>query len=184
MPVVASSTAVLRRGPFPFAHDREARAIGDEVDRPPGRDAVQRDVEVPTAARQSRVVRRCKIDVHQGEDRPQEALRLAQRQPEDKPERQRGRDREIGEPFLPTGLPRRRRSPRVSRVGREPQRHIAALHERSLVRPPIPHAISGLVLRMHPRLHGEIVHRRPSTRPADRRSPTSAWLRSRAPTPF
>ena len=39
---------------------------------------VQLDVKVPTAARQCGVVGRCEIDVHQREDRPQEALRLEQ----------------------------------------------------------------------------------------------------------
>ncbi len=67
-------------------------------------------------------------------------------------------DREIGEPFLTLGVTRRRRSARVLRIARVPQRYIAALHERSLLRPPIPNAISGLVLRMNPRLHGEIAH--------------------------
>ena len=82
-----------------------------------GRDrAVQRDVEVPTPARQRGVVGRFEIDVHQAEDRPQETLRLAQGQPEDEPERQRGLDREIREPLLPTGLTGRRRSPRVPRA--------------------------------------------------------------------
>ena len=100
---------------------RVGRAIDDEVERPFGRDAVQRDVEVPTSARQRGVVGRCEIDIHQGEDRPQEALCLAQGQPEDEPKRQCGRDREIGKPFLPTGLTGRRRAPRVPGVGREPQ---------------------------------------------------------------
>ncbi len=104
LPASLATTAVLRRGPFPFAHDREARAIDDEVDRPLGRDAVQGDVEVPTPARQRGVVGRFEIDVHEGEDRPQETLCLAQGQPEDEPERQRGRNRKIREPPLPPGL--------------------------------------------------------------------------------
>ena len=133
-------------------------------------------------ARKRGVVGRCETDVHQEEDRLQEVLRLAQRQPEDEPECQRRRDREIREPLLPIGLTGWRRSPRVPRVGRESQRHVASLYERSLIRPPIPDAIFRLALRMHSRLHGEIVRRGPSTRPADRRSPTGARLRSRAPT--
>ena len=178
LPAPLAPTAVLRRGPFTFAHNRNARAIDDEMDRSLDRDAVQLDVEGLTPARKRGVVGRFEIDVHQGENRPQEALRLAQGQPEDEPERQRGRDREIREPPLPTGLTGRRRSPRVPRVGREPERHVASLHERSLVRPPIPNAIFCLVLRMNPRLHGKIVRRGPATRPADRRSPTGARLRS------
>ncbi len=76
-----------------------------------------------------------------------------------------------------------RRPPSGLRLGGDPQRHVASLHQRSLVRRPIPNPISRLVLRMNPRLHGEIVRRGPSTRPADRRLPTGARLRSRAPTP-
>ena len=57
-------------------------------------------VEMPAPARQRGVVGRFEIDVHYKEDRPQEALRLVQGQPEDEPERQRGRDREIREPLL------------------------------------------------------------------------------------
>ena len=63
-------------------------------------------------------------------------------------------NREIREPLLPTRLTGRHRSPRVPGVGREPQRHVASPHERPFVRPPIPDAICGLVLRVHPRLHG------------------------------
>ena len=48
------------------------------------------------------------IDVHQGEDRPYEPLRLVHGQPEDESERQRGRDREIRAPLLPPGVTGRR----------------------------------------------------------------------------
>ena len=183
LPPALAATAVLRRDPFTFAHNREARAIDDEMERPLSRDAVQLDVEVPTPARQRGVVGRFEVDVHQGEDRPQETLRLAQGQTEDQPERQRGGDREIREPLLPTRLTGRHRSPRVPGVGREPQRHVASPHERPFVRPPIPDAICGLVLRVHPRLHGTIVCRGRSIRPADPRSSIGMRLRSRAPTP-
>ncbi len=183
LPASRAATAVLGRSPFPFAHNREARAIDDEMDRPLGRDAVQLDVQVPTPARQRGVVGRVEVGVHRGEDRPHKALRLAQGQTEDKSKRQRGLDREIRESLLPAGLTGRRRSPRGPRVGRKPQRHVASLHERALVRRPIPDAVFRLVLRMNPRLHGEIVRHEPSTRPGHRRSPTGARLRSRAPTP-
>ncbi len=50
------------------------------------------------------------------QDRPHKALRLAQGQTEDEPERQGGLDREIREPLLPTGLTGWRRS--LPRQGR------------------------------------------------------------------
>ena len=74
----------------------------------------------------------------------------------------------------------RRGSPSVRGVGEEPQRHLAPLDERSLVRTPaISDAVFGLVFGMHPRFHDEIVHRRPSTKPADDgRLPQPATRRS------
>ena len=39
LPASLAATAVLRRGPFTFAPNREARAIDDEMNRPLGRDA-------------------------------------------------------------------------------------------------------------------------------------------------
>ena len=94
LPAALAATAVLGRSSFTFAHDREARAIDDEMDRPLGRDAVQPDVQVPTPARQRGMVGRLEGGVHRGEDRPHKALRLAQGQTEDEPECQRGLDRE------------------------------------------------------------------------------------------
>ena len=151
--------------------------------RPLDRDAVQPDGQVPTPARKRGVVGRLEIDVHRGEDRPHKALRLAQGQTEDKSECHRGADREIREPLLPARLTRRRRSPRVPRIGRQPQRHVASLDQRSVVCRPIPDVVFRLVLRLNPRLHSEIVRHGPSIRPGPRRSPTGAKLRSRAPTP-
>ena len=66
LPAPLAPTAVLRRGPFTFAHNRKARAIDDEMDRPLDRDAVQLDVEGPTPARKRGMVGRFEIDVHQG----------------------------------------------------------------------------------------------------------------------
>ena len=93
------------------------------------------------------------IDTHQEQQRPQEALRLAQRQPEDKPERQRRLDRLIRELPLPARLTARRRSPHVGGVGGEPQRHVASLDECSLVLRPISDALFRFVRGINPRLH-------------------------------
>ena len=62
------------------------------VDRNP----VEFDIEVLTTPRDGRVVGSVEIDIHQGQRRPQEALRLAKRQPEDDPQCQRGLDRSSG----------------------------------------------------------------------------------------
>ena len=58
---------------------------------------VERDAEVLTTPRECGVIGSLEIDTHQGQDRPQEAFRLAKRQPEDEPQRQRCLDREIQE---------------------------------------------------------------------------------------
>ena len=70
LPASPAFASVFRGGPFTRAHNREARAIDDEMDRPLERDAVQLDVEVPASARKCGVVGRFEIDGHQGEDRP------------------------------------------------------------------------------------------------------------------
>ena len=103
---------------------------------------------------------------HRGAPRqhgPQEALGLAQRQPEDQPQHQRGHDGHVRELPRSTRSTRRRRSPRIHRLGGEPQGHVAPPDERLLIFRPIPTVIFGLVLRMNLRLHPEIVgqERRP-----------------------
>ena len=57
----------------------------------------------------------CEIDTHQRQDRPQEAFRLAQGQPEDKAERQRRLDRTVRERLRRAWSTGRRRAPRVRR---------------------------------------------------------------------
>ena len=54
------------------------------------------------------------------------------------------------------------RCPRGDRVGREPEGDVASPHEGSVVLGPVPDAIRCLVLRMHSRLHIEIMTRRRS----------------------
>ena len=87
-----------------------------------------------TSSGERGVVGGCEIDTHQRQDRPQEAFRLAQGQPEDKAERQRRLDRTVRE-RLRTG---RRRAPRVRGVGREPQRHVPSLDQGLLDADPFP----------------------------------------------
>ena len=54
------------------------------------------------------------------------------------------------------------RCPRGDRVGREPEGDVASPHEGSVVLGPVPDAIRCRVLRMHSRLHIEIMTRRRS----------------------
>ena len=110
-------------------------------------------IEPLTPPRERGVIRRVEVAAQEGQNRPEEPLRLAQRQSEDEPERQRGLDRQIGEPPLPARPTGRRRFPRIRGVGREPHGHVAALDERTLILRPIPDVILGLVLRMDPRRH-------------------------------
>ena len=73
-----------------------------------------------TSSGERGVVGGCEIDTHQRQDRPQEAFRLAQGQPEDKAERQRRLDRTVRERLRRAWSTGRRRAPRVRGVGREP----------------------------------------------------------------
>ena len=155
--------------PFALADDRQARAVDDEMKRPPGRNAIENEIETLTPPRERGVIWRFEVGAHQDQDRPQEALGLAQGQPEDEPERQCGLDREVREFPRPARPTRRRRSPRVHRVVGEPECHVASPHEGSFVLRPVSDVIFRLVLRVHPRIHEEIVRQLPSATPVDPR---------------
>ena len=71
------------------------------MQRSRGWNVAQRDVKHLTPSRQCRVVRGVEISTHHGQDRPDEALRLAQEQAKDQSERQGGLDRQIRKPLLP-----------------------------------------------------------------------------------
>ena len=105
---------------------------------------------------------RREIDAQHPEDRGQEALGLTQRSVEDETERQGGFDGEIGILELPAPPADASRCPRGDRVRREPEGDVASPHEGSVVLGPVPDAIRCLVLRMHSRLHIEIMTRRRS----------------------
>ena len=128
-----------------------------------GRNAIECQIEMLTPTRERRVIRCLEVGAHQGQYGPQEALGLAQRQPEDQPQHQRGHDGHVRELPRSTRSTRRCRSPRIHRLGGEPQGHVAPPDERLLIFRPIPNVIFGLVLRMNLRLHPEIVgqERRP-----------------------
>ena len=169
LPASLAASPVFRRGPFALADDRQARAVDDEMKRPPGRNAIENEIEALTPPRERGVIWRFEVGAHQDQDRPQEALGLAQGQPEDEPERQCGLDREVREFPRPARPTRRRRSPRVHRVVGEPECHVASPHEGSFVLRPVSDVIFRLVLRVHPRIHEEIVRQLPSATPVDPR---------------
>ena len=90
---------------------------------------------------------------------------MAKRQPEDEPKRQRGLDRAVRELPLRASSPGRRRFPCGNRLRGEPERHVASPDEGALLLSPIPDAVFRFVLRVHSRVHAEIVLVRPSHRP-------------------
>jgi hypothetical protein len=96
-------------------------------------------------------------DVHQGQDRSQEALCLAVRQLEDEPEHQSGLDRVIGELPLPAATAGSGRLPVLNRVVGDPQGDLASLHERPVVFEPIVDSIFRLVLGMDSGVHADKV---------------------------
>ena len=124
--------------------------------------APKREGEMLTASRERGVIGCREIDAQHPEDRGQEALGLTQRSVEDETERQGGFDGEIGILELPAPPADASRCPRGDRVRREPEGDVALPHEGSVVLGPVPDAIRCLVLRMHSRLHIEIMTRRRS----------------------
>ena len=153
---------MFRRGPLTFADDGQSGAVNDEVQAGARAGAPKREGEMLTASRERGVIGCREIDAQPPEDRCQEALGLTQRYVEDETERQGGFDGEIGILELPAPPADASRCPRGDRVGREPEGDVASSHEGSVVLGPVPDAILCLVLRMHSRLHIEIMTRRRS----------------------
>ena len=90
----------------------------------------------------------------------------------EKPERQRGFDRHIGVLQLSGTLADARGLPVGDRVRRQPEGHVASPNQRSIVVWPVSDTVLLLVLRMHSRLHIEIMRRRPLRWPGrDERAP-------------
>ena len=153
---------MFRRGPRTFADDGQSGAVNDEVQAGARAGAPKREGEMLTASRERGVIGCREINAQHPEDRCQEALGLTQRSVEDETERQGGFDGEIGILELPAPPADASRGPRGDRVGREPEGDVASPHEGSVVLGPVPDAILCLVLRMHSRLHSEIMPRRRS----------------------
>ena len=150
---------MFRRGPLTFADDGQSGAVNDEVQAGARAGAPKREGEMLTASRERGVIGGREIDAQHPEDRGQEALGLTQRSVEDETERQGGFDGEIGILELPAPPADASRCPRGDRVRREPEGDVASPHEGSVVLGPVPDAIRCRVLRMHSRLHIEIMTR-------------------------
>ena len=161
-PAASPSAPMFRRGPLTFADDGQSGAVNDEVQAGARAGAPTREGEMLTASRERGVIGCREIDAQHPEDRGQEALGLTQRSVEDETERQGGFDGEIGILELPAPPADASRCPRGDRVGREPEGDVASPHEGSVVLGPVPDAIRCRVLRMHSRLHIEIMTRRRS----------------------
>ena len=153
---------MFRRGPLTFADDGQSGAVNDEVQAGARAGAPKREGEMLTASRERGVIGGREIDAQHPEDRCQDALGLTQWSVEDETERQGGFDGEIGILELPAPPADASRCPRGDRVSCEPEGDVASPHEGSVVLGPVPDAIRCLVLRMHARLHIEIMTRRRS----------------------
>ena len=161
-PAASPSAPMFRRGPLTFADDGQSGAVNDEVQAGARAGAPKREGEMLTASRERGVIGCREIDAQPPEDRGQEALGLTQRSVEEETERQGGFDGEIGILELPAPPADASRCPRGDRGRREPEGDVASPHEGSVVLGPVPDAIRCLVLRMHSRLHIEIMTRRRS----------------------
>ena len=161
-PAASPSAPMFRRGPLTFADDGQSGAVNDEVQAGARAAAPKREGEMLTASRERGVIGCREIDAQHPEDRGQDALGLTQRSVEEETERQGGFDGEIGLLELPAPPADASRCPRGDRGRREPEGDVASPHEGSVVLGPVPDAIRCLVLRMHSRLHIEIMTRRRS----------------------
>ena len=161
-PAASPSAPMCRRGPLTFADDGQAGAVNDEGQAGARAGAPKREGEMLTAARARGGIGCRETDAQPPEDRCQEALGLTQRSVEDETERPGGFDGEIGRLEWPAPPADASRCPRGDRVSREPEGDVASPHEGSVVLGPVPDAILCRVLRMHSRLHIEIMTRRRS----------------------
>ena len=158
LPASPPPSSIFRRGPFPLAHDRESRAVDNEMQAGTCGDATQREVEMLATPGERGVIGRGQVETQHPEDRRQEAFSLPQGQVEDEPERQRGFDGEIGILPLPATFADAHGLPSGDRIRGHPHGDITSLDQRSVVCRPIPDVVFCLVLWVHSRLHVEIMH--------------------------
>ncbi len=172
LPASLAASAMVHGGPFPFAHNREARAVDDEMQAFVGRNSTKREVEVLAAPGERRVIGRGAVDTHHSKERVQAALGLAQRQVADETERERGFDREGGVLELPSTRADAARRPGVAGLRCQPQGAVAPADEGAIVGGPVRNAVLRLVRWMDSRLHplSVVVGSIPSSRSSGSRS--------------
>ena len=81
LPASVAASTVFHRSPFAFAHNRQSRAVDDEMDGSSRGAAAECNRERLTSSGERGVVGGCEIDTHQRQDRPPEAFRLAHGHP-------------------------------------------------------------------------------------------------------
>ena len=129
LPAALPATAMFGGSPFTLAKRRHARTVDHKMQRTGPGAVVEGTIELLTAPRECRMVRHLKGGLQYGEDRPQEALRLTQRQAEHEAERQRGFDCRVRELPRSARTTRWRWSPRGQRGIGQPKRDIAPPRE-------------------------------------------------------
>lgn len=173
--------------PFPIPHSPSPSTARPLLSmfRSLGRARCQCHLQARALPRERRVIWDFGIDSHQPQERPEKALGLAQREMEYEAKCQRGLDRQVGELGLRTSTPIRLSCLSVHGLGRQPDGHVPSLDEAQLVRAPVAHEVSRLVLRVDAWLHALRLPDRAlpdspagSGRPLDVVSCSNATLRS------
>ena len=137
------------RAPLTATDNLQAGRVDDQMEGAVSLPGETPYVDGPASPRKSGVVGHAQLEAHQADQGAHEALGLPKSQVEQRPERQRGLNRDIGVLPLPPGSPGRRGVPGADGVGVEPDRDVPPSAQRLLVRRPIPHPVLRLVLRSH-----------------------------------
>ena len=78
LPASPTVPSVFRGSPFPFAQNRQPRAIDNQMHAFAGRDSIKPEVELLTTPGERRVIGRGELEAHHLEERLQEPLGLAE----------------------------------------------------------------------------------------------------------
>ena len=181
LPAPRPAASMFHGRPFTFTDNGEPGAVDDKMDARACGDATQRQGEPLCPAGQCGVIGRGQVEAQHPEDRPQKALRLAEGQVKEQAERQCCLDGDVRVLQLPAPRADTRGLPPGDRLRRQPERDVASLNQRPIVRRPASDAVFRCVLGMHSRLHVEIMLRRPVGRHDDQAATNS---RFRALTPL